>query len=62
MVDTQHGRVEGLIERTPLGEDVDVFRGIPFAVPPVGARRFTNPQFYGQFPKGAKVFQQHSKS
>lgn len=62
MVETQHGSIEGLVESTYFGIDVDVFRGIPFAVAPVGERRFTNPEFYGDFPSGNNRLQGWIKS
>jgi para-nitrobenzyl esterase len=36
---TEYGRVEGVIER-----DLTVYRGIPFAAPPVGDLRWRPPQ------------------
>src|SRR5262245_45798444 len=39
VVETQYGRVQGGEERAGL-----VFRGIPFARPPLGARRFSAPE------------------
>jgi len=39
VIETQRGRVRGTVEG-----DVRVFRGIPFAKPPVGARRFGAPE------------------
>ena len=39
IVETRRGKVQGTVER-----DVRVFRGIPFAKPPVGARRFGAPE------------------
>jgi len=38
-VETRYGRVEGLVE-----PGLQVFRGIPFAAPPVGALRFAAPR------------------
>jgi para-nitrobenzyl esterase len=39
IVDTRSGKVQGL-ER----HGIQVFRGIPYAAPPVGARRWKPPQ------------------
>jgi len=39
IVETRRGKVQGTLEG-----DVRVFRGIPFAKPPVGARRFGAPE------------------
>jgi para-nitrobenzyl esterase len=39
IVETRRGRVQGAVEG-----DVHVFRGIPFAKPPVGAHRFAAPE------------------
>lgn len=38
-VDTSSGRVRGRVE-----DDQSVFRGIPYAAPPVGSRRFAAPE------------------
>ena len=35
VVDTKYGRLQGLTE-----DDLHVFRGVPFAAPPVGELRF----------------------
>ena len=39
VVDTRHGKLQGLLE-----DDLHVFRGIPFAAPPVGELRFRAPR------------------
>ena len=41
--DTAIGRVKGRQEPV-LGKNIDVFTGIPFALPPVGKRRFKRPE------------------
>ncbi|XP_049525140.1 cholinesterase-like [Dermacentor silvarum] len=43
VVSTREGRVRG-ISKTVLGKDIDVFLGIPYAVPPTGDLRFRKPQ------------------
>ncbi|HEY7137132.1 MAG TPA: carboxylesterase/lipase family protein [Acidimicrobiia bacterium] len=43
LVDTRDGPVRGRVERDPDGRGVRVFRGIPYAAPPVGPRRFAAP-------------------
>lgn len=40
---TQEGRVRGQLVRV-IGKDVEEYRGIPFAEPPVGKRRFKPPK------------------
>ncbi|MFM8303747.1 MAG: carboxylesterase/lipase family protein, partial [Actinomycetota bacterium] len=42
-VETDAGRVEGVRIRTPNGPGLVRFLGIPYAAPPVGARRFAPP-------------------
>lgn len=39
IVTTRQGRIQGLRENA-----LDIFRGIPYARPPVGSLRFCNPQ------------------
>ncbi|MFP6616971.1 MAG: carboxylesterase/lipase family protein [Candidatus Hydrogenedentota bacterium] len=39
IVDTKHGKIEGSSE-----DGLSVFRGIPYAMPPTGSRRFLPPQ------------------
>lgn len=39
IVTTRQGRIQGLRENA-----LDIFRGIPYARPPVGSLRFRNPQ------------------
>lgn len=51
-VQTQHGTIVGFTRSSPGGGDFDVFLGVPFAEPPVGPKRFANPEFYGEFPNG----------
>ena len=43
VLDTPSGRLEGEAQRVPEGE-VRVFRGIPFAEPPVGELRLRAPE------------------
>lgn len=40
IVDTEGGRVSGIIEETLKGREFNSFYGIPFAQPPVGDLRF----------------------
>ena len=42
-VETSSGRVVGVKEKTVDGIKLSVFRGIPYAQPPVGKRRFRRP-------------------
>ena len=51
---TSLGTIKGRIVASPLGDDLrlEEFMGIPFAKPPVGQRRFANPEPYGSFPGG----------
>ena len=51
-VPTQHGVIRGQVVLSPFGTEVEQFLGIPFAVPPIGSRRFGNPELYGEFPGG----------
>ena len=51
-VPTQHGVIRGQVVLSPFGTEVEQFLGIPFAVPPIGSRRFANPELYGEFPGG----------
>ena len=51
-VPTQHGVIRGQVVSSPFGTEVERFLGIPFAVPPIGSRRFGNPELYGEFPGG----------
>ncbi len=51
-VTSQHGVIQGRVETTSMGKRVDTFLGIPFAVPPVGEKRFNPPEMYGKFPNG----------
>src|SRR5689334_10774695 len=43
IVETRDGPVRGRVERDPEGRPVQVFRGVPYAAPPVGPRRFAAP-------------------
>ena len=56
-VPTQHGVIRGQVVSSPLGTEVERFLGIPFAVPPIGSRRFGNPELYGEFPGGSLSLQ-----
>lgn len=40
LVDTEGGRVSGILEETLKGREFNSFYGIPFAQPPVGNLRF----------------------
>ena len=51
-VATQHGVIRGQVVSSPFGTEVERFLGIPFAVPPIGSRRFGNPELYGEFQGG----------
>ncbi len=48
-VRTENGIIRGDLT---MDKDVERFRGIPYAVPPVGERRFTNPEPYGEYEGG----------
>ena len=52
-VPTQHGVIRGQVVLSPFGTEVEQFLGIPFAVPPIGSRRFASPELYGEFPGGS---------
>ena len=54
-VPTQHGVIRGQVVPSPFGTEVERFLGIPFAVPPIGSRRFANPELYGEFPGGSLI-------
>ncbi|KAJ8682867.1 hypothetical protein QAD02_018659 [Eretmocerus hayati] len=43
VVETCSGKVRGHVEQSILGEDYFAFKGIPYAEPPVGSRRFRDP-------------------
>ncbi|XP_050727486.1 esterase E4-like isoform X2 [Eriocheir sinensis] len=43
LVDTEGGRVSGILEETLKGREFNSFYGIPFAQPPVGNLRFKDP-------------------
>lgn len=47
-VSTKLGNVRGAVDIS-TGVPVEVFRGIPFAKPPVGERRFAKPEPFGRF-------------
>lgn len=40
LVDTEGGRVSGILEKTQKGRELHSYYGIPFAQPPVGKLRF----------------------
>lgn len=44
VVRTSKGYVRGVTQRAPTGKLVDVFWGIPYATPPLGAYRFRHPK------------------
>ncbi len=49
-VDTEHGVIRGIVADLPDQDlSVEEFRGIPYAQPPIGVKRFTNPSMYGRF-------------
>uniref|UniRef100_A0AC34RQR1 Carboxylesterase type B domain-containing protein n=1 Tax=Panagrolaimus sp. JU765 TaxID=591449 RepID=A0AC34RQR1_9BILA len=43
-VTTVYGKIKGVTETLPSGNQVQFFKGIPFAKPPVGTLRFEKPQ------------------
>ncbi|XP_067938897.1 carboxylesterase 1C-like [Watersipora subatra] len=47
-IQTRLGKVTG-VSSTVLGQQVNVFRGIPYAKPPIGDLRLAKPQPYGSF-------------
>ena len=51
---TSLGTIKGRVLASPLGGDLQLeeFVGIPFAKPPIGQRRFANPEPYGSLPGG----------
>ena len=51
-VPTQHGVIRGQVVLSPFGTEVEQFLGIPYAIPPIGSKRFENPELYGQFSGG----------
>ena len=57
-VKTKYGYIQGKVVTTHFGEDTQVeeFLGIPYALPPVGQRRFNYPQPPGQLPDGKLSF------
>ena len=44
VVQTESGAIVGKIETLPHGKSVHEYLGIPYAEPPVGKLRFTNPK------------------
>ncbi len=46
------GVVKGSVIMTAFGTEVEQFLGVPFALPPIGSRRFANPEPYGDYPGG----------
>lgn len=40
LVDTEHGRISGIVERSMEGQQFYSFYGIPYAKPPLGKLRF----------------------
>ena len=51
-VTTQHGVIRGHVVSSSFGTEVEQFLGIPYAIPPIGSKRFENPELYGQFSGG----------
>lgn len=44
IVTTKFGKVKGKVVELAVGPKVDVFRNVPLAKPPTGARRFMPPE------------------
>ena len=50
--DTKLGTIRGRLAKSPQGTDVEEYLGIPFAKPPVGELRYSDPEPVGKFPGG----------
>ena len=50
--ETKLGTIRGRLAKSPQGTDVEEYLGIPFAKPPVGELRYSDPVPVGKFPGG----------
>ena len=50
--ETKLGTIKGRLAKSPQGTDVEEYLGIPFAKPPVGELRYSDPEPVGKFPGG----------
>ncbi|CAH1800627.1 unnamed protein product, partial [Owenia fusiformis] len=51
-INTNSGLVHGVMSKSPQGQIVEEYLGIPYADPPVGDLRFAKPKAYRMFPNG----------
>ncbi len=51
-VETSLGTIKGSLVKSPQGEDVEEYLGIPFAKPPLGELRYSDPVPVDKFPQG----------
>ena len=51
-VETPLGTIRGHVHKSPQGENVNEYLGLPYALPPVGTRRFKDPQPLNALPAG----------
>ena len=53
---TTVGRIRGRVVSSPAGRTVDEYLGIPFAAPPVGELRYSDPRPLDVLPQGQHTF------